>query len=235
MISKAKLVGGCLLAALLLQVAMASSASAAQVLNLKEKGKLVPDNTTVPAGWFVAIEEYGCSSTGTMDFVTNGAAKDLANKGTVGAPTSECQTVEFEEETTPPLSASRRRARSARRHVKLATTTPSPLTNVTFTAGTISSYEVTAKKKGTLLLSKALIAQGEEAGAKCAYESKTKISGAWPSEEYPDTANIESEFGFKLVKGSAKSCAKTEEGYVEAWLGPEYEEFEAELFTPVKG
>jgi hypothetical protein len=92
---------------------------------------------------------------------------------------------------------------------------------------------MTVKKTGTLLLSKALEVSGTEiSGTKtldCKYASKTKLKGTWPSVEYPGAANVESEFIFKLVKGSTKGCVKEEEGYVEAWLGPDFEELEAEL------
>ena len=101
--------------------------------------------------------------------------------------------------------------------------------NLARQGGELVSEEVTTKKTGSIGLSKAIEVSGVEAGKKCAYVSKTKLKGVWPAVEYPGTADIEVETDFKLAKGSTKGCVKEEEGYIEAWLGPDFEELEADL------
>lgn len=229
-------------AALFAVTATGASAKEKVVLILKEKGKVVPNNTEVGGGWAVAIETsetpdiaFGCELQGTMKLVTNSSAKDVAT-GSVGTPTEECGDFELEEEAEPGAVALLRGTRHARhraRHAaKVRSASPAAvptLEDPVFTGGVLTTEEMTTKKAGTLVLSKPLEVSGVEAGKACAYVSKTKLKGIWPAEEYPGTADIEVEIGFKLAKGSTKGCVKEEEGYIEAWVGPDYEELEADL------
>jgi hypothetical protein len=257
MVPKLRLVILGVMAVAMLAAVTAGSASAAAKpkpeLILKEKGKAIPNGTQVKGGWSVGIETIeevspdvseflACESEGAMKLVTNSSTKADVAEGAVNKPDEECGEfeLEFEPEAGPALLRHLRGARHVRRHhhgrharttAKTATTpvTPIPLEGATFTAGTMSKEEMTVKKTGTLDLSTPLKVTGEEAGKKCTYESKTKYKGVWPAEEYPGTADVEVEFEYKLAKGSTKGCVKVEEGYIEAWLGPDYEELEAEL------
>ncbi len=219
----------------------AAAKVAKPVVILKSKGVAVPNGTEVEGGWAVAIETsempdmaLSCEVEGSMKLATNSAAKDFAT-GTVGIPTEECEEFEIEEEAAAGIALFSRHSRHraiARRKARLRSATPvvaPTLEDVTFTGGELQSEEVTTKKTATLVLSKALEVTGTEAGKSCKYVSKTKLKGEWPAVEYPGTADIESEIAFKLAKGSTKGCVKEEEGYIEAWLGPDYEELEAEL------
>jgi hypothetical protein len=232
------------IAALGAVTATGASAKEKPELILKSKGKVVANGEAVGGGWAVGIETsetpdmiYGCELEGSMKLVTNSSTKaDLAS-GSVGVPAEECG--EYEIEGEEPAIALLKRSHHARhrersRHgARPQGVSPDveelALKDPKFIGGDLESEEVTTKMKGTLELSKALEVSGEEAGKKCTYVSKTKLKGEWPAVEYPGTADIESEFDFKLAKGSTKGCVKEEEGYVEAWLGPDYEELEADL------
>jgi hypothetical protein len=228
---------------------VASAKAPKPELILKENGKAVPDNTQVKGGWAVSIETqeepeyyYGCELEGSMKLTTNSSTKaDLAS-GSVGIPTEECGEYSLEEETGAPTLALAKRAHHARHRARAkhrarslgADTEVVPtLEEPDYTGGQLLSEEMTVKHTATLELSKPLEVSGKEiVGGKavsCKYATKTKMKGIWPAEEYPGTADVETEFDFKVVKGSAKGCVKEEEGFIEAWLGPNYKELEAEL------
>lgn len=229
-------IGAC---AILVLAVSAAGASAKGALDLKEAGATNPvkAGSTVAAGWYIGIgEKFFCQllpltegeviKEGSMVLQSNGASKDKA-AGSVAAPAC----YEAEEETSSPMALHKRHGRGLRRHVFAASGTTITLT------GTLSSQEVTTKHTGTIELSKPLTATLETAGLKCTYISKTKLKGTWPPEASPEfpnitkTADIDSEFSFKLDKSlsAKKGCAKSEEGFIETWLGPLGEELEAEL------
>jgi hypothetical protein len=217
----------------------------------------VRDGATVAAGWYIGIGEEAdegfCQlveqkfdeklSEGSMVLSANDSTKDKASGG-VAVP--RCYTSEEfkaleeailkEEEAAkaPSIAASLRRMRAPR---------PREDSSVGRAAvssagsGELKLQEMESDKKGAIGLTKALILTLEKAGAKCAYESKTKLSATWPpvgDELFPNigkTADLVSSDAFKLDKSlSAKSgCPKSEAVLVEAWLGPLGEELEAEL------
>lgn len=242
MIARMKFVGLAVSTALLLLAATASGASAKTVLELKtDGGAPVTAGTTVDAGWYVGLgEKYFCQELNeeepeeSMVLNVNGSAKDKAS-GDVKAPPC------FEEEAEGGGSDTAMLKRGLRAPKHRSIFDAASTTSIS-ASGALASQEMTNAKKATLGLSAALIVTLESAGKKCAYESKTKLKGTWPpeaSEELPNigkTADIAAEVTFKLDKSlSAKSgCAKTEPGFVEAWLGPLGEELEAELTSPMK-
>jgi hypothetical protein len=246
MIRKICLMGGGLLVALMSVAIMASGASAAKakpVLNLKKAGKVVANGTAVGGGWVGAIEigeveepgeniytYFGCETEGLMTLVTNGSTKADVAKGEVGVPTEECGEFEATEEVTAPKAAKlgrslrRTRIHKARVHQSVSET-------ITPITGVLTGEEMSVKKTAAIAMSVPLRFEEVTGALKCAYESKTKLKGEWPVEEFPETADIEAEFAYKLDKSLSvkKGCAKAPEGFIEAWVGPDFEELEAEL------
>jgi hypothetical protein len=227
---------------------LATGASAGKpkpVLKLKKKGVIVPNNTAVGGGWTGAIvtEEkelpgetiyvyYGCESNGPFTLITNSSTTDKAT-GKVGIPNEECGEFEAVEETGAPAAKHLQRhfTRTRIRHHRAGSRRNVVGETVAVTGGELTGQEMTTKKAGTITLGKALAFSEVTGELKCNYISKTKLKGEWPVEEYPGTADIESEFAFKLNKtgSSKKGCDKAPEGYVETWVGPDFEELEAEL------
>lgn len=243
MIGRLKFVGLGVLVALLCGAVTAGAASAAKkpkpelILKVADEGKeggaTIASGSKVPAGWFVqmpgmeakhvfceVLPEEG-EEEGSMVLNTNSSTKADKATGTVAPPP--CW------EETGPEEVSK-------------------ATDVTLSGGPLKSQEMTTKNKGAMDLSAGLLVTLETAGKKCAYEDTSKtIKGEWPpvyAEEEPekkeeeeafpfleDTANLVAEPKFKLDKKltTATGCAKTEEAFVESWLGPLGEEFEAEL------
>jgi len=236
MIARMKLVGLGVLVAVLCGAFTAGVASAKKEkpkLILREEAKGKKDGKEVAvgkerAGWDVYLDDYPAGVYCSVDeegpeesmvLKSNGSEKADVATGTVAAPPC------YEEEGAGHKSTS----------------------VVSITGGPLAEQEMTTKHKGVMDLTKALIVTVKEpSGSTCAYESKTKLKSEWPStfpeeepekkeieEENPfleDTANLETEPKFKLDKTLSKgTCAKTEEGYIEAWLGPVYHEYEADL------
>ncbi len=221
------------------------------VVDITEEGVLVKDGATVEAGWVaeIKVEEsvgasepawyYGCELTGQMTLTRNASSsKDLA-QGSIATPDAQCGefAVEAEEGESPAaLRAGARAHRRAPMRAHMAVVSPEEPKLV---GGELTGEEFAIKAQGegyqgTVILSKALRFEVEEPYAsgkvKCFYESQTKLSGTWPASEYPGTADIAASVPMKLGKGSAKKgCEKKAESYVEAWLGPEFEELEAEV------
>lgn len=236
MIARTKFAALGVLAALLCGVFTAGIASAKKPkpeLILREEdagkkaGKIVATGT-VSAGWDVYLDNYPdgvyCSvdeegPEETMDLKSNGSTKADIATGNVEPPPCYKEVGAGFEKTSL----------------------------VTITGGSLTEQEMTVKKTGEMDLSAPLIVTVKEpSDSVCAYESKTKLKSAWPAllpeeeperkeieEENPfieDTANLETEPKLKLDKSASKgTCAKTEEGYIEAWLGPVYHEYEADL------
>lgn len=247
-----------------------SGASAKKALTLREvkTGEEVKAGSEVPAGWFVGLEpkegetiscellpqKYGeVLEEGRMKLDTNKSSKDRAT-GKVGAPRCYSgqeldellERLKQEEEAAKGGSSATSRPGhgSGGEHAtdaSRALTAPS-----SEGSGELLVEEMDSSKKGTLELSKPLMIHLEEGGAKCAYESKTKISAKWPptyegtaeekekeEKEFPDlekTANLFATIKLKASKANPKTgCAKDEQAYVEAWLGPPGEELLAEL------
>jgi hypothetical protein len=246
MIRKICLMGGGLLVALMSVAIMASGASAAKakpVLNLKKEGKVVASGTAVGGGWVGSIEigevegptenvytYYGCETEGAMTLTTNSSTKADLAKGTVTTPDEECGEFEATEEVTAPKA--NRLGRTVRRgHVHKARVHLASAETVTPIAGVLTTEEMTVKHTGSILMSTPLKFEEVTGALKCTYESKTKYKGVWPDEEYPETADLEVEYDYKLVKGSSNKtgCVKAPEGFIEAWVGPDFEELTAEL------
>jgi hypothetical protein len=242
-------VGAGLFVTLLAVAMMGSSAYAGKPkpqLNLKKAGTFVPDGTAVGGGWVGGIElsktvgatettyeYYGCELEGTMTLTVNGNTKADKAVGKVGVPDEECGTYEFTTENEAPdakkLGRVLRRAKVAK-HRSIRDTAPAK--EVAAVAGELTSEEMTTKETGTLEMSTGLSFVITEGTKKCGYVSKTKLKGEWPAEEYPGTADIEAEYDYKLSKSLSNvktGCTKTLEGYIEAWVGPNFEELEAEL------
>lgn len=191
---------------------------------------------------------------GAMTLTSNKSTKDKAN-GKVAAPRcysakelSELEErIKKEEEEKGPPSAIRSLRRATRVHTRRRADDVRSLTAPSSEgSGEMVLEEMDNNHKGTIELSKALVIHFEEGAVKCAYESKTKIKATWPpkfegtgeekkeeEEAFPNlekTANLVTSAVLKLTKSSPKTgCAKTEEAFIEAWLGPLGEEFEAEL------
>lgn len=256
MITKTKILAIGSLAVVLLAVAAAgaSAKSPKSVINLREpeKGAVIKSGSVVPAGWYVGLgdEKYFCQvvpleegeviKEGSMTLNTNGSDKDKAS-GSVEAPPC----YEEAEKEPPAVVTLRRRAHAAhRRHIRASSeeakvSATGTLKSQEITTKEVKSKEGPAKRAGTIELSKAFVITIETKTLKCSYESKTKLKAVWPPEEneaFPNiakTGNLVAEASLKLDKSlsSKTGCAKTEEAYLETWLGPLGEEFEAELVS----
>jgi len=244
MITKMKVVFVGAFIALLLG-ASAGAASAKTILNLKVPGSKTPvaDNTKLPAGWYIGFgEKFACQllpleegekfKEEAMELNINSTAKNKAT-GTVAAPPC----FEVEEEATGGAASAAKHKRASHRsaHRRIFSAAGSTIS----ATGKLVSQEIKTNHKGTIGLSAAIVITLETGALKCAYASKTKIAATWPPEENPEfpniakTADLGAEVTFKLDKSlSAKTgCKKTEEGFVETWLGPLGEELEAELVS----
>ena len=118
--------------------------------------------------------------------------------------------------------------------------------DISLAGGPLTFQEMTVKHAAKLELAAPLVVGITSGAVTCKYEeSKTSIKASWPpkyqgsakekekeKEEFPfleDTANPLVTLKMKGEKGNEKSCAKTLEVGLEAWLGPLGEEFEADL------
>ncbi len=229
--AKALAVGVLALALLVASTAGASAAKASKpALDLKvPKGGSVPDGTIVKAGMYVSFGNYYCQEgAGSMTLVKNDATKDTAT-GTVKA-SAECK----EEEIAAAAPTPRRSAGASGRARRDGAIGPAAAgASIT---GSLGEQELTSAHAGAMKFSKALTLSLGVAPNVCVYAAKKRIAGVWPPElnpEFPEiqkTANLWANATLKLSKrGSAKTCAKTAEAYVEVWLGPSTEELEAEL------
>jgi hypothetical protein len=212
----------------------------------------------VPAGWYLSIGTRGfCqlirneeteteaefrAKEGSQTLSANSSTKADVSSGDVAIPTC------YEEEAEPPsVPAFVRRSHAAGRRglADVAAAQLKEATGFTLTGGALKGQEMTVKHKGVMTLSAPLVLTVKGATT-CKYEEKkTKIKATWPpryatkepekkkeEEEFPlleDTANLVAEVKFKAEKGNAKSCEKSEEIYIESWLGPLGEEYEADL------
>lgn len=242
-----------------------SGAWAKKALTLREvkTGEEVKAGSEVPAGWFVGLEpkegeaiscellpqKYGEElDEGRMKLDTNRSSKDRAT-GKVAAPrcysaqelAELLERLKQEEEAAKGGSSSMPRRSEHSSHGSRRLTAPS-----SEGSGELVLEEMDATKKGSIELSKPFVVHFEEDGAKCAYESKAKISAKWPpkyegtteekekeEKEFPNlekTANLFATIKLKASKSNSKTaCAKDERAYVEAWLGSPGEELLAEL------
>ena len=232
MVEKAKALALGVLASVVLGAPTASASAAKPskpALDLKlPKGGSVPDGTIVNAGMYVSFGNYYCQEgAGSMTLVKNDATKDTAT-GTVNA-SAECK-----EEGTAAAGRARRSARPHQRARRDGADMPA-VAGASIT-GSLREQELTSAHAGVMKFSKALMLSLGVAPNVCIYAAKKRIAGVWPPElnpEFPEiqkTANLWANATLKLSKrGSAKTCAKTAEAYVEVWLGPSTEELEAEL------
>lgn len=237
MTARTKFAGLCLLALLACATTMAGVAWA------KEKPKLIlktPDEgkkggTEVPAGplhagWYASVGEHGfCqlirdeeteteaefrTKEGSLTLAANGGTKADVATGSIATPAC-FEVVE----------------------AKFV-----PATTFTLTGGGLKKQEMTVKGKGVMEFASSL----KLAVGACKYEEKkTKVKSTWPpkyatvepeekeeKEAFPfleDTANLVANLKMKAAKGNAKTCPKSEEVALEAWLGPLGEEYEADL------